>query len=65
MTQEVVDVIMPLKNLNLLLRILEMSPIKCKVNLIFRRMINQNKYSPKKIKQAQNPYFDYLTDPHF
>ena len=52
-TQELVEVIMPIKNLNLFLRILEMSPIKFKVNLILRRMINRNKYSPKKIKQAR------------
>ena len=53
MTQELVEVIMPLKNLNLFLRILEISPIKFKVNLILRRMFNRNKYSPKKIKQAR------------
>ena len=53
MTQELVEVIMPLKNLNLFLRILEISPIKFKVNLTLRRMINRNKYSPKKIKQAR------------
>ena len=31
----------------------------------FKRAINWNKYQPKQLIQAQNPYFDYKTDSDF